>query len=133
MDVFFSYKPPLTAPAVPEISTDVLGWLLFLDNEILDAVDGNAPFLKQFFANPDHYVMEQVPTDAVAPEVVLDWARRWQAVWSASHLPERLVENGLMDWWDHRDRRAILRTLEQLQEMAQYAQTQSVQLTFAVF
>jgi hypothetical protein len=133
MDTFFSYEPPLTAPTVAEVSTDVFGWLLVLDNEILDAVDGNALFLQQFFENPDHYIMEQVPTDAVAPEVVLDWARRWQAIWSAGHLPELLVDNGLMDWWDHRDRQAILKTLDQLQEMAKYAQAQGVQLTFAVF
>lgn len=133
MDIFFCYEPPLTTPTVETISTDVFGWLLFLDNEILDAVDGNALFLRPFFEKPDHYIMEQVPTSAVSPEVVLDWARRWQAIWSASHLPELLVENGLMDWWEHRDRQGILRTLDELQEMAKYAQTQGVQLTFAVF
>ncbi|MBB6053685.1 hypothetical protein [Armatimonas rosea] len=133
MDTFFSYEPPLTAPEVAEVSTDVLGWLLLLDNEILDAVGGNAPFLQQFFENPDHYIMEEVSTDAVPPELVSDWARRWQVIWSASHLPELLVDNGLMDWWDHRDRQAILRTLDRLQELAKYAQAQGVQLTFAVF
>lgn len=133
MDVFFTCDPPLQNASMGSLTTDSLGWILELDNSVLDEIGGNCDFLRQFLGDTDYFFLTQEPTAPTSPDTVEAWARFWIQIWSAKELPAVLVERGLLDWWSTADRRRTLADLERLLGIVTCAREQSSGIAFACF